>query len=361
MLAQLTNLLDEFGQLPVHPEHLPTLMEIAGCAHKENECSNILAFFLDLGNPHGLGTLFLDAISQIGGIQNQGEAIDSNLSVEREVTTNKGNRIDILIQSDSHVVVIENKMSAAVNNPFRDYAKFAETLEPQDRHISKFLLTRIPTNAGCVHGFRNVTHRQLVDQIRALLGGYVGNADSRYLIFMLDFLNTLDNSQGGTFMNLEFIDFLAANFSEAKSFCGEIGKFKKELRKKIDTLASHIPDIDGPPKVKRFKWRESDGLRDVLVHEITLDASSVVKVDTAINPTGWKIEIFMWKSNHQDAKDKLERLLHTLEIPFETGPRFVRQRFEYATDLEQQIAPIVREVVRKLANSGDAWQADASS
>ena len=76
MLAQLDNLLDEFRQLPVRPEHLPTLMEIAGCAHKENECSSILAFFLDSGNPHGLGTLFLHVISQIGGIQDHGLAPD---------------------------------------------------------------------------------------------------------------------------------------------------------------------------------------------------------------------------------------------------------------------------------------------
>ena len=80
----------------------------------KNVCSNILAFFLEPGRPHGLGTLFLDAIAQIGAIQNQGEAIDSNISVDREARTDAGNRIDILVQSDSHVILIENKIFAGV-------------------------------------------------------------------------------------------------------------------------------------------------------------------------------------------------------------------------------------------------------
>ena len=67
----------------------------------------------------------------------------------------------------------------------------------------------------------------------------------------------------------------------------------------------------------------------------------MIAVDTAINPKGWGIQIFMRKSNPYKRK-RLERLLHTLEIPFETSPRFVHQRFEYATDLEEQISPDCR-------------------
>lgn len=176
-------------------------MEIAGYPHYENVCSNILAFFLEPGRPHGPGTLFLDAIAQIGAIQNQGEAIDSNISVDREARTDAGNQIDILVQSDSHVILIENKIFAGVDNPFCDYAAYAEALEPAGRHINKFLLTLKPNNAGADHGFRNVTHGHLIHKIRELLGHYIGGANTRYLTFMLDFLNTLDNLQEGMVMN----------------------------------------------------------------------------------------------------------------------------------------------------------------
>ena len=83
MATRFDNLLDEFGKLPKRPERQPTFLEIAGYPHYENVCSRILAFFFDSGKPHGLGTLFLDALAQVGGIQNR-ETIDSNVSVERE-------------------------------------------------------------------------------------------------------------------------------------------------------------------------------------------------------------------------------------------------------------------------------------
>ena len=115
MATRFDNLLDEFHKLPPRTERLPTFMEIAGCAHRENACSDILAFFFDPGRPHGLGALFLEALAQVGGIQNR-ETIDSNVSVEREEHTDAGNRIDLLIQSDSHAILIENKIWASINN-----------------------------------------------------------------------------------------------------------------------------------------------------------------------------------------------------------------------------------------------------
>ena len=113
MATRFDNLLDEFHKLPPRAERRPTFMEIAGCAHKENACSDILAFFCDPGRPHGLGALFLEALAQVGGIQNQ-EA--SDVSVGREVTTKAGNQIDLLIQSDSHAILIENKIWASIDS-----------------------------------------------------------------------------------------------------------------------------------------------------------------------------------------------------------------------------------------------------
>jgi hypothetical protein len=53
----MSALLDDFSKLPDRVERGPTLMEIAGYPHYEIVCSNILAFYLDPEEPHGLGTL----------------------------------------------------------------------------------------------------------------------------------------------------------------------------------------------------------------------------------------------------------------------------------------------------------------
>ena len=350
MATRFDNLLDEFRKLPPHPDRRPTFMEIAGCAHKENACSDILAFFLDPASPHGLGTLFLDALARTGGIQNQ-ETMAGNIYVDREVatedrevTTKARKRIDLLIQSDSHAILIENKIFAGIKNPFGDYAAHLDSLPQAHKH--KFLLTleSHPKNVG--YGFQKITHGQLVGEIRRLLGGYVAVADTRYLTFMLDFLNTLDNLNRGTVMGQEFLDFLALRRNDTENFLSEINGFKDELRKKIRGLADLV---DVQSNVRQLPWRKKDELFDILGHHISLASDLEVAVDTFISPGGWEITFHARIGTNEE----LEKLLQRLEIPFQNidGKRLIHPtRFEYAADLDR-IARVVREVVDKLAKS----------
>jgi hypothetical protein len=45
-----------------------------------------------------------------------------NVSIEREGITDKGNRVDIVIESDTRVILSENLIYAGVENPLDDYA-----------------------------------------------------------------------------------------------------------------------------------------------------------------------------------------------------------------------------------------------
>ena len=126
MSHDLETLLNEFARLPTHEDRPLTFMEIAGYPHYENVCSNILEFFLDSQKQHGLGTLVLDALLDVGDIAPSNEGMGGNLSVEREVYTDAGNRIDVLIESDTHAILIENKIYAGVKNPLADYADYLE-------------------------------------------------------------------------------------------------------------------------------------------------------------------------------------------------------------------------------------------
>ena len=255
-------LLDAFcQQASSRPERLPTFMEITRYPHYEDVCSNILAFFFDPDNPHGLGTLFLDALVRVGGIEDQGGIFGRNVRVDREEHTDAGNFIDILIQSDSHVLLIENKIFHGIVNPFDDYAKHLDSL-PQC-HKYRFLLTLKPVDESTKreierYRFQNITHEDLVNEIRGLLGGYVANADTRYLTFMLDFLNTLDYLQEGMVMNPEFVDFLKARSSEVEDLFKEIKAFKSELRTKVTGLGALL-DVASYDNVSQWKYRE-DGL-----------------------------------------------------------------------------------------------------
>ena len=78
----------------------------------------------------------------------------------------------------------------------------------------------------------------------------------------------------------------------------------------------------------------------------------MIAVDTIVSPEGWKVQIFPRKGN-SDKQVELQNLLTNLEIPFEEGERFtVKTCFGYEADLGQ-IAPVVRDIVNKLACSDD--------
>lgn len=194
-----TSLLDEFGKLPSRIARPQTFMEIGGYPHYENVCSNFLGFFFDPEGPHGLGNLFLDALMGSMGEPAAEGGLGGNVSVEREVTTEAGNRIDLLITSDSHAVLIENKIYAAVANPFEDYASYLSRMKNEDgdryhdANRAKILLTLYPSREGARCGFVNVTYADFSGAGRSRLGHHVSEADTRHLTFMLDFLNTLEN------------------------------------------------------------------------------------------------------------------------------------------------------------------------
>ena len=167
--------MDKFGKLPALVERSQTFMEIAGYPHYENVCSNFLAFFFDPEGSHGLGSLFLDALADSVSITGGEEGLGGNVSVEREVSTDKGNRIDILIKSDSYAVLIENKIFAAVANPFKDYAEYLDNLKNENGEAyaedkkTKILLTLYPSSEGAEWCFVNLTHADFASTIRSAL------------------------------------------------------------------------------------------------------------------------------------------------------------------------------------------------
>ncbi len=354
-------LLDAFSQqVPLRPERLPTFMEITRYPHYEDVCSNILAFFFDPDNPHGLGTLFLDALVRVGGIEDQGGVFGRNVRVDREEPTDAGNFIDILIQSDIHAVLVENKIFQGVDNPLDDYAKYLDSLPKC--HKYRFLLTLKPVDESTkrdieCYGFQNITHEDLVNEIRGLLGGYVANVDTRYLTFMLDFLNTLDYLPEDMAMDQKFVDFLKNRpEGEVENFLNRINEFRRGLRNQINLLQKGI-DVSSYDNVS--PWKNPENLSHVLTYDITLSSfENKVVVETVIDCKGWKVQIWLRRGagggpvTNPGRRKKLLTLLRRLDVPLkkEEGERFLLASFEDAADLKQ-IARVVQDVVDKLAGS----------
>lgn len=355
MIPEAEKLLDDFRTLPGRIERPRTFIEIAGYPHYENVCSNMLAFFMDPTESHGLGALVLDALANAASIAGIDEGIGGNISVEREVTTEKGNRIDILIESDARVVLIENKIFAdASNNPFDDYAAHLDGMS-DGREKHKFLLTISPTSKGGEWEFTNLTYDKFVDQIRSMLGYHVAEADNRYLTLFLDFLNTLENLKEGTRMNQEFLKLLSERDADIQGLLTEVKRFQDELRQKVKHLRDLI-DVENYPNVKQGIWRQKPKLFDILHHTISLSENLPIAIETVVCPQGWGIQIFVRQGgDHLKLKD----LLQSLDIPFEEGQSFVNparfayihpKRFAYNENLDC-IELLLQELIDKLATS----------
>jgi hypothetical protein len=341
-------LLDEFRALPATVKRPPTFLEITNYPHYENVCSNVLAFYLDPENPHGLENLLLDALARALGVEAEGEGVGGNVSVQREVVTDAGNRIDILIESDTSVILIENKIRAAAVNPFPDYSDFLDGLVTDGRRKHKLLLTLFPSEGGSEWGFVNRTHAEFTAQVRSMLGHYAARADTRYLTLLLDFLNTMENLQEGSRMDDRFRNLLSEREEEVERFLGEIKAFKDELRGKVRDLGGRV-EVGEHDNVRQWYWREPTSLYDDLGHDISVSGHLPVVVDATIYPSGWEISMYSRGDQH---RGRLVELLRRLEIPLEDERELIHARFAYDEDPER-IAPVVQTLVEKIATATD--------
>ncbi len=257
----------------------------------------------------------------------------------------KGNRIDILIISDEHAILIENKIYAAANNPFEDYADHLDKIAG-DCNPQKLLLTPDPTSAGSDWGFRNFTYKEFIEQIRSLLGHYVSNADARYLTMFLDFLNTLENLRKGTRLDKEFVDFLAERSDDIQTFSTHLQHFGTELAEKATSLRSLLDESH--PNVIGAGVGGWSILSWGIHHPIKIADDWSVSIRTSISPHGWRIEFSVQRKRDIS---KLRTLLRQLDIPFEEKEQFVHPaRFAYDENLDQ-IAPVLQELIDKIATS----------
>lgn len=101
-----------YNRIPIKEK---TYMEVSGYPHYENVCSNILAFYFNPNEEHKLNGLTLHSLIKVIKSKNIDIELNDNINtinVQREYTTLKGNRIDLVIQNDDFLIGIENKLEA---------------------------------------------------------------------------------------------------------------------------------------------------------------------------------------------------------------------------------------------------------
>jgi hypothetical protein len=315
-IDQISNLFVDLKKLPKAVNREPTFMEIAGYPHFENVCSNILAFYLQPSNEHGFGTLFLDVLATLIApeIVVDGQAVD----IRREVLTNAGNRIDLIIESDNYVLGIENKIYADTCNPFQDYSAYLESLSGGRRIYKVLLSLRSIQPSSQLCGFEPIGYEIFFQKVLEKIGSCFSLAREPHITFVRDFIQTMQNLQQVTTLDPQRLEYFRSNHQNIAALLDEVDGLRKDMRTKTQQLKEMVATQDiSTFNIMSGLWKSSTNLIDVNWYIIKVDESFWLQLDVCLTPVGWRMQCF--NSNGKGTRDRVRQWLTDRGIEFETS------------------------------------------
>lgn len=226
----------------------PTLFEIAGFPHYELAISNFYSYYFDIYQPHGFSDLFINSlISIIGKKTNKEFNFDINsFNTYREVRTNKGKLIDILLiegpkdedflltSEYESAIVIEVKIYADVYNELGEYYNSINS----------------PNKLGVVLGIKeydikhanyiSITHEELLNEVTSQSLSYLLNTTERQITIFRDFVYNIQQLYTDNNMNMEIeqhIEFFFNNGDKVKQMFLEYNNLLLHINKTIESVA----------------------------------------------------------------------------------------------------------------------------
>ena len=213
-----------------------------GLSHLENVSSKTLAFFMDSKEEHNLKDLVVNALFSVMGESFPYQIHTENIVLEKR--TELG-RIDLWVETDEHILVIENKIHHHANdNPFSDYVSHARANNPKDKKL-KFILLVIKEPEETPENYIVITHFDLSKHILKELGQKSLQADQYYLTYLIDYISAIEKFNPHSEyakMQMDIVNFYRNNREILESIEDEKNKesvyqyYEKEVRDIVDLL-----------------------------------------------------------------------------------------------------------------------------
>jgi hypothetical protein len=336
--ATFDRLFRAFRRLPAAQPREPTLLEITGYQRQELLSSNILAFFLDPANPHGLGTVLLDALLAAVGAEPMQS--NSQIEVRTEVSTQQGKRLDIVIDAGSLVLAIENKIDHIANNPFDEYSAELEKLSAGRPWVGVLLSLRpiAPEPAHC--GFRPVTYAVYFQALAQSLGGVLLTAREPYLTFLRDFMRTIGDLVRETSMDAATLAFYRDNQNDIEQLLSNVDALRADMRQKLKTLESLVnTSVCGIPVVAGYH-SPPDMLSSMLIYIVKPTKELQISVIVHLKPTGWHINLVHALGEQPHRRQAVEKFLDERKVPVRPRNYPTIWRLGYGSDALAYDAPL---------------------
>lgn len=367
-------LLEKFKSLPTPPERRKAFLEIIGLSHLESISSKALAFFLDTNEAHDLNDLVLQALLSC---LNQNSS-DINIygvihteAVEKEVSTNQGSRIDLLIETANELIIIENKIHHNANNPFDDYYHYGEQRRADKKGYYIVLGLDKPKEA-IPDTFCFINHADLGDAIRQRLGNYIAEANQYYVNALIDYLQAIDainpNTRIGQ-MEQAIVDFFGNNHKQIQELYDAREHFidyaeqqllvVNESLEKNNSMVFNLNRVDVYPEYVG-KCLASDNISS---HHTAIDTDIVYYFYIGIYSSGVYLNIERLKNlsggrAHKDTLIRLKNILDVLDVEYDDMEDYANDA-EFVIikklnwdaspdDIVKEVQPILQKIAKKL-------------
>ena len=246
MLEELTNFLQN-AHWPQVPARQPTFFSIAGFPHYENVLSNVYQFFFDTDGPHNLGNLCIDALGDVlhkkRGAAPWPEYTFRRTRACRELRTNNGKRLDILLyngsseaewQNAAAAVLIENKVYHWLANDLGEYWEFVTLKNPDCKKLGVVLgLKRETIPEKWKHNWVSITHLEWAQAVERRLGPLSYRAESRYVALLLELIENIRNMSNAHKNSKDLLHFFQQHYAQTQ----RIVELKQQL---LDVLPTEI-------------------------------------------------------------------------------------------------------------------------
>jgi hypothetical protein len=340
----------DFKSIP-RCKRIKTFMEISGYQNFENVCNNILKFYLNPTNEHGLNDLVLNSLLHLINKDFQFDLNTEQIVVYREFKTLNGNRLDLLILTEKYAIGIENRIFRHLNNDFTDYNYTVKSLCYNSRKPINLVLslTKLTCNEDLEkiseNDFLNVTYEQFFKNIKQNIARYYNNLNLSYINHLTDFIKSIENLTPNTMENKALWTFFKNNSATIQELLDSFNDYKITLYHKIYQLIEALPKEEFTPTVEK-QWVYNGCC---LVHDYTINSKYKIAVDTIIDISGWEIQLFGRDSQSTDfiynVMCKVNGFLpHPIES-YEKGERLIYQKF----DTDTAISDIAKQLVGLLS------------
>jgi hypothetical protein len=300
-IKEYSKTIEDFAKIKRNERTL-TFMEI--CKYPgsrfEEVCSRILKFYFTPTNDHGLSELLISTLVEI--LEPNSNYNLNEIKIELEEYAAK-KRIDILIEGNSFVIGVENKINAKLYNDISIYRKKIEAYKKPLKSTFGVILTlrKLSEDERLIavnNNFKVISYKEFFQKLKGKLSAIQDK--NKYIIYLFDFIKTIENlthhdmtkEQNNFFKEKsEIIDKLIVDYSEYKN---QISKKQKER------VASLYKKIKEERSGNWWVYREIDLGIQMNLNEFEIGLESWFVENESSPVAEYKIMITTWSRKNWD-------------------------------------------------------------